>query len=92
MMTEKQTGGEYQRRERQRVNIQVSVGDVVQLDGSDQRFAYCFLTVTEVLTTDVLGYVMSAEDGASSKAYYRAKKEHVTRIGPAEWLDPADDD
>lgn len=41
-------------------------GDVVQLDATDPKFAYCFLVVTEAKSWGVVGYVQVPESPASA--------------------------
>lgn len=67
--------------------VDVSVGDVVQIDGDDPRFAYCYLTVTEVKTWGVQGYVQVPHSAHSAQAFYRCPFARLTRIGIAEWVD-----
>lgn len=69
-------------------------GDVVQLDPQlteNKVFAACFLTVTEVYSWGVQGYVQNLEGKAvvvkgTGLAYYRAPNGTFRRIGRAVWI------
>lgn len=64
----------------------ISVGDVVQIDPAhDEIFGGTFLTVTEVKSWGVQGYVKSLEPGVML-AYYRVKFDKIVKIGKAEWI------
>ena len=66
----------------------ITVGSVVQIDPEhDGRFAACFLTVTELKSWGVQGFVKMPAGG---EAYYRAPFEAIHYIGQAEWV-PAND-
>jgi hypothetical protein len=66
----------------------VRVGDVVQIDPTvDGHFAGCLLTVTEVKSWGVQGFVKVP---ASGEAYYRCPFGQIARVGRAEWVPDAD--
>ena len=61
-------------------------GDVVQIDPEhDEVFGGCFMIVTEPKSWGAQGYVPSLSDGFSV-AYYRCKREHLAKVGKAEWM------
>lgn len=68
----------------------VEVNDVVQLGPNCENpmFRYCFLTVTEVKTWGVQGYVQAlGEDGEpSGQAYIRVKFSDFEPVGRAVWI------
>jgi len=61
----------------------LSIGDVVQLSPETGDFAACFMIVTEPKAWGAQGYVRVPGGG---DAYFRAKHEHMTKIGRAEWI------
>lgn len=65
-------------------------GIVVQLapEVGNPMFAGCFMTVTEVKSWGVQGYVqaLGAEGKMGGQAYYRAKWDEFEIIGFGEWL------
>lgn len=63
----------------------VRVNDVVQIDGTDPTLAYCFLTVTEVKSWGVQGFVKVPQPPVSADAYYRVPFDRLAKIGVAEW-------
>lgn len=70
---------------------QLKVGSIVQLNPEtvgNKMFAACFLTVTEIKSWGVQGYVQSlGENGEpGGQAYYRAKWEEMELVGIAEWV------
>lgn len=74
-------------------------GDVVQLDPTqtdNTAFAGCFLTVEEVKTWGIQGFVQAlgeSRDSIGSRAYYRAEWGTFMKIGKAEWVpkEPVED-
>lgn len=65
----------------------IQIGDVVQIDAEDPVFAYCFLTVTELKSFGVQGYVQVPKHPSSVQAFYRVQSGRITRIGRAEFVD-----
>lgn len=66
-------------------NPRIRVGSVMQIDPEhDRRFGACFLTVTELKSWGVQGFV--AIPGSDGAAYYRCAFEHCEYIGQAEWI------
>lgn len=67
-------------------NPGISVGDVVQIDPEhDPVFGACLLTVSEIKSWGVQGYVQLPKHPAAVQAYYRVPFENIARIGVAEW-------
>lgn len=69
--------------------MSVAVGDVVQTDGTNARFAFCFATVTEVRPWGVIGIVRVPDAPTAGDAYVRIPREQFVRVGPAEWAPAA---
>jgi hypothetical protein len=70
--------------------IELKPGDVVQLNPETCRnpmFAACFLTVTELKTWGVQGYVQGlGQDGKpGGQAYYRPHWDEIEFVGKAVW-------
>lgn len=68
---------------------EVRIGDVVQIRPEGKGiFPGCFMTVTEVKTWGVQGYILIpvSRDKRPGVAYYRATWETIALIGHAEWL------
>lgn len=68
----------------------ITVGAVVQIDPAhDPQFGGAFLTVTEMKSFGVMGYVHAFGGGVSDRAgqaYYRVKFESIAYVGRAEWV------
>ena len=64
-------------------HIRMEVGDVVQLSPELDRFAACFMVVTEPKSWGAQGYVRVPGGG---DAYYRAKNEDMELVGKAVWI------
>lgn len=71
------------------MTTETNIGDVVQLSPDAGDFAACFMTVTEVKSWGAQGYVPVPGSG---DVYYRAKHEHMVKIGHAEWMRANDDE
>lgn len=71
------------------MTTEIRPGDVVQLSPETDAFAACFMTVTESKPWGAQGYVRIPGSG---DAYFRAKHEHMVKIGHAEWMRVDDDE
>jgi hypothetical protein len=72
----------------------IQVGDVVQLAPGDHAFSYCFVTVTEVKTWGIQGFVAipTGRGEMPGQAYTRVKWADMTKVGKADWIIKDSDD
>lgn len=67
---------------------QIGVNSVVQvnteLDEKDNKFAGCFVVVTELKPWGIQGYAQNV--GAKGQIYIRLNWEQIEYIGEAEWV------
>lgn len=64
----------------------IKVGSIVQIDPAyDPAFGACLLTVTEMKSFGVMGFVRVPERPEAVEAYYRVAFEHIAYIGESEW-------
>ncbi len=63
--------------------IQACVNDIAQIDPrKDTRFGGCFMIVTEIKDSGVIGFVPGMK---GEKAYVRKCWEDIQWVGSAEW-------
>jgi len=64
---------------------EIEVGDIVQIVPGKEMFGACMVTVTEVKSWGIQGYVQSA--GVPGQQYVRVKTEDFERTGgKAVWI------
>lgn len=69
----------------------MKVGDIVQIRPDKEMFGACMVTVTEVKTWGIQGYVQSA--GVPGQQYVRVKTEDFEHTGgKAVWLVGGDEE
>ena len=68
-----------------------AVGEIVQIVPDKEMFGACMVTVTEVKSWGIQGYVQSA--GVSGQQYVRIRTEDFERTGgKAVWIAGGDDE
>lgn len=65
---------------------ETKVGDVIQMDRSKERFAFCLATVDEVKSWGVHAFVRIPDPHGPRNAYVRVTHGNYSVIGRAEWV------